>query len=304
MRRDASRSGHRAELAALIATLVAVLPLSSCTSHPDQPRAAAPAPSAGSAPVPRPTAPGDPASPARSAPPEISQPLLREAADGLCAAENAEEMGTQRLGQLYDAGPGRFLTVQRAESAARAKLREALAALPSTGTDRSTLRALIGDQDAVLQARARLLRVVGGQPAGGRLALVGGSAQVVDAYRATVGAYVSAGRDFLAAGLPSCATPMITVLVGPGQDEASAATVEFRIAAACPTVGYTTRSERPAASTPGTASLGTVVQPGTHKRDDLYDGASGPVSPPVGADEVVVLTSVHFPVDSATCAGS
>jgi hypothetical protein len=77
--------------------------------------------------------------------------------------------------------------------------------------------------------------------------------------------------------------------------------VEFRIAAACQTIGYTTHSERPAQSTAYTASRGAVMQPGTHKRDDRYDNASGPVSPPATGDEVVVLTSVHYPVDSAAC---
>ncbi len=236
------------------------------------------------------------------APQDIRSTLVRTAATELCTAENAQEMGVNRLGQLYDARPAEFLAVQRAESAARHKLRDALAALAATGADRTTLGTLLDDEDAVLEARARLLDVVGKQPAAGKLAPMAGPPSVVRAYRDVVAAYVGAGRDFLTAGLPACATPMITVLAGPGQDEASAATVEFRIAAACRTVGYTARAARPAESFPGTARLGTVVQPGTHKPNDAYDGSSGPVSPPPGADEAVVLTSSHYPVDSATCA--
>jgi hypothetical protein len=247
--------------------------------------------------------PGRPAQPRtdRSGPPRIGSALLRTTAQGLCAAENAQEMGVERLGQLYDAGPGRYLIVARAGSAARHKLRDAMSALVATGGDRSALRRLVEDQDAVLAARGRLLRLVDGQPARGRLDLVTGPSTIVRAYRDVVGAYVAAGGDFLAAGVPACATPMITVLVGPGQDEASAATVEFRIAAACHTVGYTTHAERPTSSTANVASLGTVVQPGTHKPGDRYDGSSGRISPAVAATEVVVLTSVHFPVESATC---
>jgi hypothetical protein len=243
---------------------------------------------------------GRPAQP-RTAPPRIHSTLLRSAMQGLCAAENMQEMGVARLGRLYDAGPGRYLVVARAESAARRKLAEAMSALAATGTDRSALGALVDDQDAVLAARGRLLGLIDDQPANGRLALLTGPPGIVRAYRDVVNAYVAAGGDFLAAGLPSCATPMITVLVGPGRDEASAATVEFRIAAACHLVGYTTHAERPTSSTPYVASLGTVTQPGTHKPGDRYDGSSGPVSPAVAANEVVVLTSVHYPVESATC---
>ncbi|GAA5180531.1 hypothetical protein GCM10023322_13040 [Rugosimonospora acidiphila] len=274
----AAGAGSRRRFGIVIATLAAALTPTACgIPRHAQPRAVHAAPSA------------------------IRSDLLRKTAAGLCAAENAQEMGTQRLGQLYDAPPGQYLTVQRAESGARQKLRDALAALAATGVDRSTLGRLVDDEDAVLTSRARLLKVLGGQPGGSSLALLTGPPKVVSAYRDVVGSYVAAGRDFLSAGLAACATPMITVLVGPGQDEASAATVEFRIAAACRTVGYVTRSQRPAQSMPGTATLGTVVQPGTQKHDDLYDGSSGQVSPPVGADEAIVLTSVHYPVDSATC---
>jgi hypothetical protein len=271
-------AGIRRRYAALIGTLAVVLVLPACgVGRQAQPRTAGP-------------------------PAGIRSTLLRDAAAGLCDTENAQEMGFQRLGQLYDAPPTQYLTVARAESAARQKLRGGLAALAATGADRSSLGTLVDDEDSVLKARAHLIRVVGAQPAGGRLALMTGPPKVVSAYRDVVASYVATGRDFLAAGLASCATPMITVLVGPGQDEASAATVEFRIAAACRTVGYTTRSERPTESMPGTATLGTVVQPGTRRPNDVYDGSSGAVSPPVGADEAIVLTSVHYPVDSATCA--
>jgi hypothetical protein len=88
-------------------------------------------------------------------------------------------------------------------------------------------------------------------------------------------------------------------MYGPGSDEASAATVEFRISAACPTVRYTTDGT----SGVNTVALGTVVQPGTHHSTDRYDGSAGPVTPAVRHDEAIVLTSDHFPVSSATCAG-
>jgi hypothetical protein len=271
------RRRYPAAAAALAATLALALAVPGCgTGRRAQPRTAA-------------------------APQDIRSTLVRKAATELCTAENAQEMGVNRLGRLYDARPAQFLAVQRAESAARHRLRDALAALAATGVDRTTLGRLLEDEDAVLDARSRLLDAVGKQPATGKLAPMTGPPSLARAYRDVVTAYVAAGRDFLTAGLAACATPLITVLAGPGQDEASAATVEFRIAAACHRVAYTARSARPAESFPGTATLGTVVQPGTHKPNDAYDGSSGPVSPKVGADEAIVLTSSHYPVDSATC---
>jgi hypothetical protein len=234
-----------------------------------------------------------------SAPATLSDPMTAKAADTLCAAENEQEMGTARLGRLYGARTSGYLTVQRLESQARRELRTALGKLPVPDGDRAVLSGLLADQDAMLNAREKLYGVLGRQPQNAKLSLLTGPHEVVDAYRGVVDAYLTGGRHFLAAGLPSCATPMITVMYGPGSDEASAATVEFRIAAACPTVRYTTDG------TTGTnsAALGTVVQPGTHRSTDRYDGSAGPVTPPVQHDEVVVLTSDHFPVSSATCAG-
>lgn len=239
-----------------------------------------------------------------SAPPSAPAPLRDsatiKAAGALCEAENAQEMGTSRLGRLYGARTAGYVTVQRLESQARAQLRAALAALPVPDADRASLGRLLADQDGVVSARAKLLDVLAHQPQATRLALLTGPNEVVGAYREVADAYLSAGRDFLAAGLPACATPLITVLYGPGTDEASAATVEFRIAAACRTVSYTTEG----VSGVNTADLGGVMQPGTHKTGDRYDGASGPVQPPVRHDEAIVLTSIHYPVSSAACAGT
>jgi hypothetical protein len=228
----------------------------------------------------------------------LRDPVATEAADTLCTAENQQEMGTARLGRLYGARTSTYLTVQRLESQARQELRLALAKVPVPDGDRAVLSGLLADQDAMLAAREKLYGVLGHQPPDKKLALLTGPSDVVDAYRGVVEAYLAAGRNSLAAGLPSCATPLITVLYGPGGDEASAATVEFRIAAACPTVRYTTDGT----SGVNTATLGTVVQPGTRRSTDRYDGSAGPVTPPIRHDEVVVLTSDHFPVSSATCA--
>jgi hypothetical protein len=232
-----------------------------------------------------------------SAPAGLRDAVTVKAADTLCAAENHQEMGTSRLGQLYNAKVSGYLAVQRLESQARRDLRTAMGRLSVKDSDRPALGALLADQDGVLKARDQLFAVLERQPAGARLALLTGPQPVVDAYLAVVRAYLDAGRHFLAAGLPDCATPLITVLLGPGTDEASAATVEFRIAAACPTVSYTTEG------TPGTATapLGSVVQPGTHKPGDRYDGSAGPVVPPVRDTETVVLTSIHYPVQAASC---
>jgi hypothetical protein len=234
-----------------------------------------------------------------SAPGMLRDPVAAKAADTLCGAENQQEMGTARLGRLYGARTSAYLTVQRLESQARQELRMALAKMPVPQSDRAVLSGLLADQDAMLAAREKLYGVLGHQPQDKKLALLTGPHDVVDAYRGVVDAYLTAGRHSLAAGLPSCATPLITVLYGPGTDEASAATVEFRIAAACPTVRYTTDGT----SGVNTAALGSVVQPGTRRSADRYDGSAGPVTPSVRRDEVVVLTSDHFPVSSATCAG-
>jgi hypothetical protein len=236
---------------------------------------------------------------APSAPAVLRDPVAAKAADALCSAENEQEMGTARLGRLYGARTSAYLTVQRLESQARHELRLALAKVPVPDADQVVLTGLLADQDAMLSAREKLYGVLGHQPQDKKLALLTGPPAVVDAYRGVVDAYLTAGRHFLAAGLASCATPLITVLYGPGTDEASAATVEFRIAAACPTVRYTTDGA-PGVNTGG---LGTVVQPGTRRSADRYDGSAGPVTPPVRHDEIVVLTSDHFPVSSATCAG-
>ena len=235
---------------------------------------------------------------APSAPATLRDPVAVKAADTLCAAENQQEMGTARLGRLYGARTGAYLTVQRLESQARQELRTALGKLPVPDGDRVVLSGLLADQSALLDAREKLYGVLGHQSQDAKLSLLTGPREVVDAYRGMVDAYLTSGRHFLAAGLPSCATPLITVMYGPGGDEASAATVEFRIAAACPTVRYSTDGT----SGVNTGALGTVVQPGTHRSTDRYDGSAGPVTPPVRHDEVVVLTSDHFPVSSATCA--
>jgi hypothetical protein len=233
-----------------------------------------------------------------SAPSALRDSVTVKAADALCTAENEQEMGTARLGKLYGARTAGYLTVQKLESRAREELRAALGRVPVADADRPAVARLLADQDAVLRAREGLYGVLGRQPQQTRLALLTGPHEVVAAYQDVVRAYLAAGRDFLAAGLPSCATPLITVLYGPGGDEASGATVEFRIAAACRTVSYETEG----ATGVNTAALGAVMQPGTHKPGDRYDGSSGPVVPPVRDDEAIVLTSDHFPVKSAICA--
>jgi hypothetical protein len=232
-----------------------------------------------------------------SAPAALRDSVTIKAADALCAAENEQEMGTTRLGKLYGARTAAYLTVQKLESQARAELRAALDKLPVADEDRAAVAQLLADQDAVLHAREALLGVLGRQPQQTRLALLTGPHEVVTAYQDVVRAYLTAGRDFLAAGLPSCATPLITVLYGPGSEEASGATVEFRIAAACRTVSYETEGTTGVNS----AAMGAVMQPGTHKPGDRYDGSSGPVVPAVRDDEAIVLTSNHFPVKSAAC---
>ncbi len=234
------------------------------------------------------------------APAPLRDPMVLKSADALCSAENEQEMGTARLGRLYGAHSSGYLAVQKLESQARRELRVALAKVPVDGADSASLGRLLADQDGVLAARDSLLAVVAKQPQQARLAPLTGPHDLVAAYRGMVDAYLAAGRDFLSAGLPSCATPLITVLYGPGSAEASGATVEFRISAACPTVSYVTEGTDATL----TATLGAVMQPGTHKPGDRYDNSSGPVDPPVRPDEVVVLTSNHFPVRSATCAGS
>ena len=235
---------------------------------------------------------------APSAPSALRDSMTIKAADALCTAENEQEMGTTRLGKLYGARTAGYLTVQKLESQARQELREALGKLPVAAGDKAAVAQLLADQDAVLHAREALYGVLDHQPQQSRLALLTGPHEVVAAYQDVVGAYLLAGRDFLAAGLPSCATPLITVLYGPGGDEASGATVEFRIAAACRTVSYETEGTTGV----NTAAMGAVMQPGTHKPGDRYDGSSGPVVPPVRDDEAIVLTSNHFPVKSAACA--
>jgi hypothetical protein len=235
-----------------------------------------------------------------SAPPALRDATTVTAADALCAAENEQEMGTSRLGKLYGARISGYLTVQRLESQARRELRAALAQLPVTTVDRPVVARLLADQDAVLRIRDALFEVLARQPQQSKLAPLTGPHEVVGAYRGLVDGYLAAGRDFLAAGLPSCATPLITVLYGPGSDEASGATVEFRIAAACRTVSYATEGT----TTVNNAQLGAVMQPGNHKPGERYDGSAGPVQPPVRDDEVVVLTSIHYPVKSATCVAS
>jgi hypothetical protein len=237
---------------------------------------------------------------APSVPAPLRDPVALRAADALCSAENEQEMGTARLGRLYGAHSSGYLAVQKLESQARRELRAALAKLPVKDADSATLGRLLAAQDAVLDARETLLGVVAKQPQQNRLAPLTGPHDLVGAYRRMVDAYLTAGRDFLAAGLPSCATPLITVLYGPGGAEASGATVEFRIAAACPTVSYVTEGTDATL----TATLGSVMQPGTHKQGDRYDNSSGPVDPAVRPYEVVVLTSNHYPVKSAACAGS
>ena len=232
-------------------------------------------------------------------PAPLRDSVATKAADTLCSAENAQEMGTARLGRLYGAHSSGYLAVQKLESQARRELRAALAKVPVARADRASLDRLLADQDAVLSAREALLTVVAKQPQQARLAPLTGPHDLVDAYRGMADAYLAAGRDFIAAGLPSCATPLITVLYGPGSAEASGATVEFRISAACPTVSYVTEGTDATLN----AALGSVMQPGTHKPGDRYDNGSGPVNPPVRRDEVVVLTSNHFPVKGATCAG-
>lgn len=233
-------------------------------------------------------------------PAPLRDSVALKAADTLCSAENAQEMGTARLGRLYGAHSSGYLAVQKLESQARRELRAAMAELPIEDADRASFGRLLADQDAVLRARESVLTVVAKQPQQARLAPLTGPRELVDSYRGMTDAYLAAGRDFLAAGLPSCATPLITVLYGPGSAEASGATVEFRISAACPTVDYVAEGTDATL----TATLGSVMQPGTHKPGDRYDNASGPVSPPVRHDEVVVLTSNHFPVREATCAAS
>jgi hypothetical protein len=274
---------RRPRAAAALAALVALALAGGCGRAPARPRPAPStwAPSAGSP----------------SALPALRDTATVKAADALCATENAQEMGTSRLGKLYGARISGYLTVQRLESQARRELRTALAALPVTTVDQPVVARLLADQDGVLRVREVLYDVLGRQPQQSKLAPMTGPHEVVGAYRDLIDAYLAAGRDSLAAGLPSCATPLITVLYGPGSDEASGATVEFRIAAACRTVSYATEGTTGA----NTATLGSVMQPGNHKPGDRYDGASGPVQPPVRDDEVVVLTSIHYPVMSATC---
>jgi hypothetical protein len=252
------------------------------------------------APAPPAVAPSAARSGGQSLPAPLRDPVALKAADALCSAENEQEMGTARLGRLYGAHSSGYLAVQKLESQARRELRAGLAGLPVKDADRAALGSLLAAEDAVLNAREALLGVVAKQPAQARLAPLTGPRELVGAYRAMVDAYLAAGRDFLAAGLPSCATPLITVLYGPGGAEASGATVEFRISAACPTVSYVTEGADATLS----AALGSVMQPGTHKAGDRYDNSSGPVNPPVRPDEVVVLTSNHYPVKGATCAGS
>ena len=82
-------------------------------------------------------APARPAA-APSGPVTLRDSVTIKAADALCAAENQQEMGTSRLGKLYGARTGGYLTVQRLESQARRELRAAppdcISRLPS-GSD-------------------------------------------------------------------------------------------------------------------------------------------------------------------------
>jgi hypothetical protein len=94
----------------------------------------------------------------------------------------------------------------------RADLNADLSGLPaSTPDDRSTIATLRADNDTIGAARVALDQAVAQHmPHDPTVPVYLSDPAVTSLYQAVRRAYVTAGSDFLAAGLPSCATPLVT----------------------------------------------------------------------------------------------